>query len=144
MANLAEEYRPVYKEILTTLQKKYNYMTEVCRLTGEIEEALKRDDRISTQMLLAMRQEELDGIKKCDKDLHLLIESTPEVLRQWLEKAVNGTIPQSDEYGTEENMVLRISANIRSEWEKAVRIDRHVNRKLAGEESFYHDQKDGE
>ena len=97
MANLAEEYRPVYKEILTTLQKKYNYMTEVCRLTGEIEEALKRDDRISTQMLLAMRQEELDGIKKCDKDLHLLIESTPEVLRQWLEKAVNGTIPQSDE-----------------------------------------------
>ena len=112
MANLAEEYRPIYKEILTTLQKKYNYMTEVCRLTGEIEEALKRDDRISTQMLLAMRQEELDGIKKCDKDLHLLIESTPEVLRQWLEKAV--------------------------------RIDRHVNRKLAGEESFYHDQKDGE
>lgn len=138
MTKIPEAYKPVYQEIMITLQKKYNHMTEVYRLTGELEDALQRDDRVSTQMLLVMRQEEIEGIQKCDKSLQLLIESTPPDMREWLQKAINGTLPQNDESAPEENQILRISANIRSEWEKTVRIDRHVNQKLAGEESFYH------
>lgn len=138
MTKIPEAYKPVYQEIMITLQKKYNHMTEVCRLTGELEDALQRDDRVSAQMLLVMRQEEIEGIQKCDKSLQLLIESTPPDMREWLQKAINGTLPQNDESAPEENQILRISANIRSEWEKTVRIDRHVNQKLAGEESFYH------
>ena len=36
MARIPEAYKPVYREIMTTLQRKYNHMTEVCRLTAEI------------------------------------------------------------------------------------------------------------
>lgn len=139
MTKIAEEFKPLYKEILTVLQKKYNHMTEVCRLTEEMESALQRDDRVSTQMLIVMRQEEIEQLQQCDKDLHLYIESAPQDLKEWLKKAIEGTMSQSVEYDSENNLVLKVSANIRSAWEKTVRIDRYVNRKLAGEYSFYCD-----
>lgn len=144
MKTIEEQYQPIYKEILVVLQKKYNYMSEICRLTGELENALQIDDRVSTQMLIEMRQEELDGIRRCDKDLQLYIESMPAEERSWLEKAVTGLVTQSEEYAAEDNMILRISESIRSAWEKTVRIDKHVNQKLAGEDSFYREQKDTE
>ena len=67
MARIPEAYKPVYREIMTTLQRKYNHMTEVCRLTAEIEGALQRDDRVSTQMLIEMRQVEIEGLQQSDK-----------------------------------------------------------------------------
>ena len=140
MARIPEAYKPVYREIMTTLQRKYNHMTEVCRLTAEIEGALQRDDRVSTQMLIEMRQVEIEGLQQSDKALQLVIESTPEDMRQWLNKAVSGTVSQDEAYDTEENLILRVAGNIRGEWEKTMRIDRHVNQRLAGADSFYQGQ----
>ena len=79
-------------------------------------------------------------MQQSDKALQLLIESTPEDMRQWLNKAVSGTVPQDEAYDTEENLILRVAGNIRGEWEKTVRIDRHVNQRLAGADSFYQGQ----
>ena len=99
---------------------------------------------MSARMEISMRQDELEGLKLCDSELNLYIESTPESLREWLKEAVKGTTAQNEDYEPEENLVLKISSNIRSAWEKTMRIDRHVNQKLAGEDSFYNEQKDKE
>ncbi|MBR5229702.1 MAG: hypothetical protein IKW01_02505 [Firmicutes bacterium] len=144
MTYIAEEYKPIYKEILTVLQKKYNYMTEICRLTEEMEKSLQRDDRISTQMLISMRQEEIEGIQQCDRELDLYVDSLPQTLQEWMKDALKGTELQSEECGMEDNLVLKLSANIRSAWEKTIRIDKHVNQKLAGEDSFYYESKNRE
>ena len=43
-------------EILKEMQKKYQCMTEIERITREVGEFLSRNDRTSVQLLLGMRQ----------------------------------------------------------------------------------------
>jgi len=134
-------YGELLTEIAKVLQKKYRCMTEISRLTEEAAQALGRDDKISAQMILGMRAEEVEGIRECDKSILLFRESMPCELEEWLGKALEGTGAVTEEpYGKEGAMVLRIAGNIRSVWEKTIRVDRHMNTRLAGKDSFYADK----
>ena len=63
---MEENYGELLTEIAKILQKKYTHMSEISRLTNEIAEELSRDDRVSVQMTLGMRGEELEKVKECD------------------------------------------------------------------------------
>lgn len=133
-----EVYGVLLTEIAKLLQKKYNSMSEVSRLTDETSQAFGRNDKVSAQMLLGMREEELNKIRECDKRIFLFRESAPAEISDWLEDALKGKQPVSETpYGKEGATVLRIAGNIRSVWEKAMTVDRYMNNKLAGKDSFY-------
>jgi hypothetical protein len=137
MSYTAESFKPIYQEMMKVLQKKYNHMTEVCKLTVELEEGLNRNDRVSAQMLLSMRQEELEGIKVCDRDLQLYVDSLPQEVRHRLEEIINARQPSGELECNEEKIMLRIATGTRREWEKTVTIDKVLNRKIVGEKNSY-------
>lgn len=136
--DMEENYKQLLMEIARILQKKYNCMTEICRLTEESAQALGRNDKVSVQMLLGMRGEEIEKVRECDKNINLFKESAPVEFSGWLEKALEGKEPVNEvPYGKEGAIVLKIAGNVRSVWEKTMTVDKHMNTRLAGKDSFY-------
>lgn len=127
-------------EIAKIFQKKYTHMSEISRLTDEMAEELSRDDRVSLQMTLGMRGEELEKVRECDHKLHLFLTSVPPELREWLTKVMDGKVSSSEEYGKEGMLIVRLATNTRTVWERTMAIDRHMNKRLAGADSFYTDR----
>ncbi len=126
-------------EIAKILQKKYTHMSEIFRLTQEMAEGLSRDDRVSVQMTLGMRGEELEKIQECDHKLRLFLNSVPPELGEWLTDVIGGK-GNSEQYGKEGTLIVRLAGNTRTVWERTMTIDRHMNKRLAGADSFYTDR----
>ena len=135
-----ENYGALLTEIAKVLQRKYTHMSEISRLTEEMAEELSRDDRVSVQMTLGMRGEEIEKIRECDRNFHVFLDSVPSELKEWLMKVVAGKDSSSEEYGKEGMLVVRLAGSIRNVWEKTMAIDRRMNKRLAGADSFYTDR----
>ena len=139
--DMDEIYMQTLMEVAKILQKKYNCMSEIFRLTEEAAQALGRDDKVSVQMILGMRGEEMDRIRECDKNVGLFREGMPPELADWLSEALEGKLPVTeDPYGKEGAVILRIAANTRSVWERTMVVDRRMNMRLSGKDSFYTDK----
>ena len=137
---MEQNYGELLTEIAKILQKKYAHMSEISRLTTEMAEELSRDDRVSVQMTLGMRGEELEKVRKCDHKLHLFLSSVPPELREWLAEVIAGKVSSSEKYGKEGMLIVRLAGNTRTVWERTMTIDRHMNKRLAGADSFYTDR----
>jgi len=139
--DMDEIYMQTLMEVAKILQKKYNCMSEIFRLTEEAAQALGRDDKVSVQMILGMRGEEMDRIRECDKNVGLFRDGMPPELADWLSEALEGKLPVTeDPYGKEGAVILRIAANTRSVWERTMVVDRRMNMRLSGKDSFYTDK----
>lgn len=139
--DMDEIYMQTLMEVAKILQKKYNCMSEIFRLTEEAAQALGRDDKVSVQMILGMRGEEMDRIRDCDKNVGLFRDGMPPELADWLSEALEGKLPVTeDPYGKEGAVILRIAANTRSVWERTMVVDRRMNMRLSGKDSFYTDK----
>lgn len=86
------------REVMILLQRKWNSIRELDRLTGEMEETFERNDGISAAMLLQLRQDEMLKIERCMEDIWQLGEVSPtasaklrELIASDLEKAVGKT-----------------------------------------------------
>ena len=86
------------REVMILLQRKWNSIRELDRLTGEMEETFERNDGISAAMLLQLRQDEMLKIERCMEDIWQLGEVSPtasaklrELIAADLEKAVGKT-----------------------------------------------------
>lgn len=137
---MEDNYSELLVEIAKMLQKKYTYMSEINRLTEEMAEELSRDDRVSVQMTLGMRGEEIEKMQDCNRHLSLFVDSAPLELKEWLLSTLDGKGTESGKYGKEGMLVFRLAGSIRTAWEKTMTIDRHMNKRLAGEDSFYADR----
>ena len=139
--DMDEIYMQTLMEVAKILQKKYNCMSEIFRLTEEAAQALGRDDKVSVQMILGMRGEEMDRIRECDKNVGLFRDGMPPELADWLSEALEGKLPVTeDPYGKEGAVILRIAANTRSVWERTMVVDRRMTMRLSGKDSFYTDK----
>ena len=137
---MEENYSELMLEIAKLLQKKYTCMSEINRLTEEMAEELSSDDRVSVQMTLGMRGEEIEKMQDCNKHLSLFVENVSPEMKDWLLKVLEGG-QGSPKYGKEGMLVMRLAASIRTAWEKTMAIDRHMNKRLAGADSFYADKQ---
>ena len=61
-------------EVLSQSRKKYGCVSEIGRMTKELAEALSRNDKVSAQLLLEMRGEEMAKADTCEKNIRLLVE----------------------------------------------------------------------
>lgn len=127
-------------EIAKLAQRKSGHMNEILRLTKEIADALHRDDKISVQMLLGMRGDELEDIGSCDKNVSLLLEGAPQPMQDELSAVMKG---QDLNFPEDEVLLGKVKAIVqamRNVWKKTMEIDRHMSCRLAGEDSFYKNQ----
>jgi len=123
-------------EILKEMQNKYNCIVEIERITREIGESLTRNDRTSAQMLLGMRQEEMDKADVHDRNMKYLISvlSPAEAfcIREW-QKGNAGEKPLS---ANAEKLVEK-GKDIRAVLKRTIEADCLISTRLAGQDSYY-------
>lgn len=123
-------------EILKEMQKKYRCIVEIERITRDMGDCLSRNDNTSVQLLLGMRQEEMDKTSVCDRNIHYLLESMPAgesmVVRQWMKGKASG-----EDDGPLAEKLAEKGNNIEQALKRTIEIDRHISTRLAGKDSFY-------
>ncbi|MCI8556231.1 MAG: hypothetical protein HFI19_00430 [Lachnospiraceae bacterium] len=127
----------LWTELLKQMHRRYQAVDEVFRQTKEIADALSRDDRMAAQMLLGMRQEELDRLTESKEKIYLLLECADQQERTEILNLLEGKCKASLEASFEEKKIGEIGENIRRNLEKIVALDRMISVKLAGKDSFY-------
>lgn len=127
----------LWTELLKQVQGRYQVTNEVLRVTKEISDALSRDDRVAVQMLLVMRQEELDHLSESTERIYTLLQCASEEERVEILGLLKGEREALPEDSFEEKKLGEIGINIRRNLERIRELDRIASTRLAGKDSFY-------
>ncbi len=126
----------VLLEILKEMQKKYQSMAEIERITREVGDFLSRNDQTSVQMLLGMRQDEMDKVDVFNRNINCLISvlSSEEAVKvdDWVKGQENWN-PDSQI----SEKVIEKGKNIQQILKRTIEVDRFINTRIAGTHSFY-------
>lgn len=118
---------------LVTERKMYTALTELLETTGELSEALSRQDQVSFQLYLGMRHDTLNQLAECKAILKKQCADLPEKEGNALRQILSGEAPQD---GGAQRLADQVRRN-RELWQKAVLADRLANQRLGGKKSFY-------
>lgn len=130
-----ENREELYSEILKRVQRNYVHMTEIERITKELGTALSSNDRESVRLLLKMRQGEMDLAGEVKQEIQLLVRSSgdeKEKLLGWL----RGEAKEEPE-SFEEKKILELSRQLLHAIGRVTEIDKVLNSRLAGKDSYY-------
>lgn len=123
---------------LTVLErKKYNLLSEVMDLSRQLGEAMDRGDDVSVRLLVSMRQEPLLQLEEVKRAIGFKRESlSPE---DW--ERVTALNAQAEPEGAEETAYWNQAGSARRLLERVVELDQRLNRRMAGDHSFYTQKK---
>ena len=120
-------------DIHVQLKRIYTSMNEAYDLTRQLAEAVDRKDQITVQMLVAMRQEPVEKLRRAEQVLDQLYALLPPEEAAHIEALLKG-----DGTPAPEEAALANQAGINQRLLKQlVDLDRIVNRKLARGASIY-------
>ena len=120
------------EEIAGKLEKKYTGFVEIYRLTKELDDLLKNNDRDSVNMIMKMRGEEMDKISVIDEDIN---RACSLISAQYREYINNYNV--FDSFPEELERIISIKKRNRRVLEKIIEIDKRISVRLAGNKSFY-------
>lgn len=129
------------KKVMILLQRKYNSVRELDRLTKELEEVTVRNDGVSAAMVLEMRGEEMEKTERCIEELRQMGEENREVyekLRILLESDPVKAIGETKE----EEMIYEIRRKTQDVLDRLRRRDQRLNKRVTGQKSFYKSYKE--
>nr|WP_288830681.1 hypothetical protein [uncultured Clostridium sp.] len=123
-------------EILKEMQKKYMCIVEIERITREMGDVLSRNDRESVQMLLGMRQDEMNKADVCIRNIEYLLSAlSPDdssQVRAWL----NGDEDRNPDNPMAAKLVEK-GRSIKLALKRTIEADRHISMRLSGKDSYY-------
>lgn len=121
-------------ELAVLERKKYNDLNEVMDLTRQLGEALDRNDEVSVRMLVAMRQDPILHLEEVGRTASARKKALSPEEQERVAALLSGA-PAQDEG---ERTFQEQAGKARSLLERVVELDRRINLRMAGENSFYH------
>lgn len=123
-------------KLMVLLQRRYNFIREIHKLTKELEEALVRNDDVSTSMILQMRAEEMGKADDCTDMIWRLGEDDRKAQERL--RLLMLSEPQEDAgEEPEEKKIFEIRRKTQTMIDEIREIDQRLSQKLAGEKSYY-------
>lgn len=123
---------------LTVLERKrYNLLSEVMDVSQQMGEALDRNDDVSVRMLVAMRQEPILRLEELQQAGAARMAGLPSEDWERVRALKEGAGPR----GTEEEAYCTQAGSTRRLLERVLELDQRLNRRLAGADSFYSQEK---
>lgn len=131
------EYEILLKELLPLVQKEFEQIGEIRRLTQELSEAFDRNDQVIVKMLLKMRGDAMVETEKAVRSQNMLKNAFKTESRR-LEQILSGD-PLLDETSLNdiEKRIFTLKRTKREALKRTIEIDRIVNKRLTGNRSFY-------
>ena len=125
-------------EILRRVQRNCVRMVEIERLTKDMADSLSRNDKESVELLLKMRGEEMDQASTSKHEIQTILEAMDgedqKKLRSWL-NGENGKKYEPDSF--ESRKIAELSSQTQQVLSRTINLDKVLNSKVAGKESFY-------
>lgn len=125
------------QSIAVCLQKKYNGFVEMESITKQLQDALNFDDVVTIRMLVRMRQQEIDNIDMVDKQRTEIAEKLSKAQQDALKKGDGSLF--APENAPLVHRIGEIMQNSHRLLGRLIEEDKKVNRKLAGDKTFYKD-----
>ena len=122
--------------VMILLQRRRNFIWEVSRLTGELEQAMGRNDEISIAMILQMRADEMAKIDECTNEIWQMAENGQEAQRK-LRLLMTSEPKEGAGETPEEKKIYEIRRKTQHLLDELRRVDERLNRKVAGDKSYY-------
>ena len=125
-------------DALVQMKRTGNLLNELWDLTRQLGESIDRNDQVSAQMLIAMREDPLGKLQAADQALRDQLESlpNPEDARQ-LAAMLNGGPPDDPTQRPQQMLCEQVASNKRR-LKQITELDRALNQRLARENSAYH------
>ena len=124
------------EEILKLVYREYREIVEIERLTCELEETLNHIDRKSANLILEMRQSEMERVSQAKRAISELLESMDDDLKNDIKRLLEGE-QLSERKESEAERISMISRQRNHTMENIRRIDRALSRRVAGKDSYY-------
>lgn len=125
------------EQVAILIQRRFNVMQEMKRLTTELQEAASRSDEVSLNLILQMRADEMAKAEACQEEIWLMAERGPEeskeVRRLMSQHFIEAGLPQ----GTMEQKIYEIRRKTALLLNEIREADQHLNRNLGGKKSYY-------
>lgn len=123
-------------KVMVLLQRRYNDIREIYKLTKELAEALARNDDVSTSMILQMRAEEMGKADNCTNEIWQLGENDRKAQEKLRLLVVSEPGEDAGE-NLEEKKIFEIRRKTQAMIDEIREIDQRLSQKLAGEKSYY-------
>lgn len=123
-------------KVMILLQRKWNAIQEMSKLTKEMEDTFARNDQVSVDMLLQLREDEMEKVDHCMEEIWRLGEGDGDVYAKL--SALVTSDPAEGAWETpEEKKIFEIRQKTQSLLEDLRKADRRLNQRMAGKKSFY-------
>ena len=124
-------------DALVQMKRTGNLLNEMWDLTQQLGQSLDRDDQVSTQMLVAMREEPLAKLEAADQAIREQLESLPdrETAAQ-LAAILNGG-PAADPAQQSQRLLCEQVASNKRRLKQVMELDRVLNQRVGRGKSVY-------
>ena len=124
-------------DALVQMKRTGNLLNELLDLTRQLGESIDRNDQVSTQMLIAMREEPLGKLQAADKALREQMEALDDREEAGQRAAIlNGGGAGDDAGRTVEMLCDQVALN-RRRLKQVTDLDRVLNQRIARGKSAY-------
>ncbi|WP_251388138.1 hypothetical protein [Mediterraneibacter agrestimuris] len=131
-----ENVQEILSEVMKQVYKEYTGMVEIEKLTRELEDALNRSDRKAAELILEMRQKEMDSISQVKQAIGEFLRSMDADLQEDVKCMLQGELPRR-QTGPEAEKISSISRQRNNMLKNICARDRILSRRVAGEDSYY-------
>ena len=124
-------------DALVQMKRTGNLLNELEDLTRQMGQCIERNDQVSLEMLIAMREEPLGKLQAADQAVRDQLELLPDKLEAaQLASMLNGGPPADPDERTQQQLCEQVASNNRR-LKQVVELDRRLNERLGRENSVY-------
>ena len=122
-------------DIFVLIKRIGNLLNEVMDISGQLSEAVDRQDEVSIEMIVAMRSDPIDKLIVADRALREHIQSLGDESAARVRAMLNGDASAAQDE-TENALVEQAMANMRAH-RKLLELDEILSKKIGREKSIY-------
>ncbi|MDE7003332.1 MAG: hypothetical protein K2P08_02760 [Oscillospiraceae bacterium] len=124
-------------DALVQMKRTGNLLNELADLTQQLGQSIDRNDQVSIQMIIAMREEPLAKLQAADQALREQLEALPDREEAGQLAAVLNGGPLADGEGGALKMLSDQVAQNRRRLKQVMDLDRVLNQRMGREKSVY-------
>ena len=130
-------------DALVQMKRTGNLLNELEDLTRQMGEAVDRNDQVSLEMLIAMREDPLGKLQEADRAVRDQLETLTDKLEAaQLASMLSGGPPADSGERVQKQLCEQVAANNRR-LKRIIELDRQMNERLARENSVYRRETSG-
>lgn len=125
------------EQVMVFLQRRYNFLREIKRLTADLQDAVSREDSVSAGLILQMRADEMENIENCQELIWRMAEEGQRE-NEDIHRLMSGEfLSMAEGMSYEEDKILKLRKKTAALIKEIQDADKIVNKRAAGTKSFY-------